>query len=259
MPGQPSLVARLFWTVLAGCALAFAYGRAGGLAAGLAVCLVLLHHLDRPRRFRSRVRRIARRHAPTLALRRRQESFVDPYGNLIRDGWLRERDYFVARTVLPQVERRFPDLTEARRETMLAIVEAVADAVHLPEEDEAPEDGIGYERFCAGRLAQGGWRTHATPASGDQGADIVATRGRTRLVVQCKRLGRPVGNAAVQEAAAARRYWSGDVAAVVSNAGFTSAARKLAAATGVLLLHHDDLPGLEPEGRATVSAIPRGA
>jgi restriction system protein len=55
-----------------------------------------------------------------------------------------------------------------------------------------------------------------------------------------------VGNGAVQEIAAAMRYWSGDMAAVVSNAGFTPAARKLAAATGVLLLHHDGLAELQP-------------
>ena len=67
-----------------------------------------------------------------------------------------------------------------------------------------------------------------------------------RLVVQCKRYGKPVGNGAVQEIAAAMRYWSGDMAVVVSNAGFTPAARKLAAATGVELLHHDDLAALKP-------------
>ncbi|WP_375464592.1 restriction endonuclease [uncultured Methylobacterium sp.] len=247
MPGQPSLVARLFWTAVAGGGASIWYGRAGLTATGLTLGLVLLHHLGRPRRFRAQVRRVCRRHARTLALRRRQESFVDAYGTLIRDGWLRERDYFVARTLLPAIAARgFSALAETRRDAILAIVEEVAASVALPDEDDAPEDGVRYERFCADRLARAGWRTHETPASGDQGADIVAEQADTRLVVQCKRHGRPVGNAAVQEAAAAARYWSGDVAAVVSNAGFTPAARKLAAATGVLLLHHDDLADLRP-------------
>ncbi len=65
-----------------------------------------------------------------------------------------------------------------------------------------------------------------------------------RLVVQCKRYAKPVGNGAVQEVVAARSYWHADWAAVVSNAGFTPAARKLAAATDVLLLHHDALTEL---------------
>ena len=247
MPGQPSLVARLFWTVVVGGGASLCCGRTAVAATGVALGFVLLAHLGRPRRFRARVRRIAQGHARTLALRRRQESFVDAYGNRIRDGWLRERDYFVARTVLPELAARgFSAFAESRRDAILAIVEGVADSVALPEEDDAPDDGVGYETFCAARLAKAGWRTHPTPASGDQGADIVAERDATRLVVQCKRYGRPVGNAAVQEAGAAARYWSGDMAAVVSNAGFTPAARRLAAATGVLLLHHDDLEAVEP-------------
>lgn len=246
VPGRPSLVARLFWTGTAGCGIGLWYGPLGFAACGLGLVLVVAHHLDRPRRFRARVARISRRHAGTLALRRRQECFVDAYGNLIEDGWLRERDYFVARTILPALPGRYADLAAARGAEILDIVERVAGSVDLPDEDEAPEDGVDYERFCAARLTGAGWRTHATPASGDQGADIVATRAECRLVVQCKRYGKPVGNAAVQEAAAACRYWSADRAAVVTNAGFTPAARKLAQATGVLLLHHDDLDGLVP-------------
>ncbi|WP_336485897.1 restriction endonuclease [Methylobacterium nigriterrae] len=247
MAGRPHIVGRLFWTVVIGGGLGLWYGRAAFAATGLALAAILLRALDRPRRFRRRVRTVARRHARTLALRRRQESFVDAYGNLIEDGWLRERDYFLERTVLPEIEASgFADCAAARWDAMRAIVEEVAAAVALPDASEAPEDGVAYEQFCADRLAAAGWRAHATRASGDQGADVVAERDRVRLVVQCKRYAKPVGNAAVQEVAAACRYWSGDMAAVVSNAGFTPAARKLAAATGVLLLHHDDLAELHP-------------
>ena len=250
MPGNPSPVARLFWTAVIGGPFALWYGRPALAATGFALALVALRHLVRRRRFRARVRRIARAHGETLALRRRQESFRDAYGNWIEDGWLRERDYFLDRTVLPQIAPRYADLAVSEWERMRAIVEAEAAAVALPEEEDAPEDGLDYERFCAARLVQAGWRAHRTPASGDQGADIVAVRDGLRLVVQCKRLSKPVGNAAVQEAAAAQRYWSGDRAAVVSNAGFTPAARRLAAATGVLLLHHDALDALDALDRA---------
>ena len=247
-PRRPSPVARLFWTAAAGSALGLWYGPPALAATGLALALVLVRHLDRPRRFRARVRRIVRAHATVLALRQRQECFRDAYGNWIADGWLREREYFLDRTVLPQLGPGFADLAVSARPRMLEIVEAEAGAVALPEEDAAPVDGLDYERFCAERLARAGWRAHRTPPSGDQGADIVAERDGLRLVVQCKRLAKPVGNAAVQEAAAALRYWSGDQAVVVSNAGFTPAARRLAAATRVLLLHHDALDDLQPEG-----------
>ena len=245
MPGKPSPVARLFWTAVLGCPFGLWYGAPALAATGLALACVLLRHFGRPRRFRARVRRIARAHGETLALRRRQESFRDAYGNWIIDGWLRERDYFLDRTVIPQIGTRDADLALAERARMLAIVEAEAAAIALPEEEDAPEDGLDYERYCAERLARAGWRAHRTPASGDQGADIVAIRDGRRLIVQCKRLTKPVGNAAVQEAAAAQRYWAGDRAAVVSNAGFTPAARRLAAATGVLLLHHEGLDAID--------------
>ncbi len=258
MSGRSSLVARLFWTSTVGGAFAFWYGLPALAATGGGLVLVLLHRLDRPRRFRSRVRRLARAHAGTLALRRRQECFEDAYGNHIDDGWLRERAYFAERTLVPALEAAgFSDLVDARWPVILAIVEDAALSVDLPDEDEAPEDGIAYERFCAEILGEGGWTARPTPASGDQGADVVAEKAGIRLVLQCKRYTRPVGNAAVQEVAAAARYWQADMAAVVSNAGFTPAARRLSGATGVLLLHHDALRTLAPGRKARRSGVAR--
>lgn len=247
MSARSKTVTHLFWTFVVGGAAALAYGRPALIATGLGLAAVLLYRLDRPRRFRALVRRTARRHARILALRRRQERFVDAYGNTVEDGWLREREYFIERTILPRLEQfGFSDYVDPRWDQMIAIVEAVAVSVQLPDETEMPEDGVAYERFCAGLLTQAGWHARPTQASGDQGADVIAEAAGTRLVVQCKRYGKPVGNAAVQEVAAAARHWSADMAAVVSNAGFTPAARKLAATTGVQLLHHDDLAGLRP-------------
>lgn len=251
MSGRSPTATRLFWVAVIGGGASLRYG-APAFAATAAACLaVLLHRLDRPRRFRSLVRRIARRHAATLALRRRQECFVDAYGNTIEDGWLRERAYFVERTVLPLIEERgFSDYVEPRFDEMVEIVDRIACAHELPDVIDTPEDGVAYERYCAELLGEAGWDARPTGASGDQGCDVIAEKSGIRLVVQCKRYGRPVGNAAVQEVAAAALHWSGDMAAVVSNAGFTSAARKLAGTTGVLLLHHDDLSALAPMRRA---------
>lgn len=242
-----SLADRLFWPILVGGAASLWFGPKALGVAGLVALVLVLHRLGRGGRFRRRVRAIARRHRETLALRRRQESYVDPYGNEILDGWLRERSYFADRTVLPRLEAEgYGDLIAARYDEILDIVEATSLSVVLPDEDDAaPTDGIAYERFCATLLERAGWDARTTRAAGDQGADVVAERDGVRLVVQCKRYAKPVGNGAVQEVVAARSYWNADHAAVVSNAGFTRAARKLAAATDVLLLHHDALPDIE--------------
>lgn len=248
---RPSPTARrLFWTFVLGGASSLAYGLPALAATGAVMAAIVWHRLDRPRRFHALVRRTARAHARTLALRRRQERYVDAYGNIVEDGWLRERDYFCERVVAPAVEARgLGAYLDPRWDEVLTLVERVAGSVDLPEETETPEDGIAYERFCAARLTAAGWQARTTPAGGDQGVDIVAERGGTRLVVQCKRYAKPVGNGAVQEIVAAARHWSSDMAAVVSNAGFTPAARKLAGTTGVLLLHHDDLATLRPADR----------
>ncbi len=238
---------RLFWTFVIGGSASLKWGTPAALATGAALLAILVHRIDRPRRFRRRVRQIARAHGQMLALRRRQERFVDAYGNTIEDGWLRERDYFIERTILPQVDAWvYAEEAQTHWETMSDIVERAACRVRLPPETSAPENGIAYERYCAELLDRAGWRAHATSASGDQGADVVAERAGIRLVLQCKRYGKPVGNAAVQEIAAAAHYWTADMSAVVSNAGFTPSARKLARATGVHLLHHDELADLRP-------------
>jgi restriction system protein len=69
------------------------------------------------------------------------------------------------------------------------------------------------------------------------------------VVLQCKLYARPVGNKAVQEVAAARTYYDAGFAAVVSNADYTEAARRLARRNEVLLLHIDDLHDLEDKLR----------
>ncbi|MGF3022344.1 restriction endonuclease [Methylobacterium aquaticum] len=246
MRRSPSLADRLFWPIVAGGVASLWLGPRALAVAGVVALALVVHRLGRGGRFRRRVRAIARRHRETLALRRRQESYIDPYGNEILDGWLRERSYFAERTVLPRLEADgYGDLIEARWEEILAIVEAASLSAASPDEaEDLPEDGLAYERYCAALLERAGWDARTTKAAGDQGADVVAERDGVRLVVQCKRYAKPVGNGAVQEVVAARSYWSADCAAVVSNAGFTPAARKLAAATDVLLLHHDALPAL---------------
>ncbi|ACL59033.1 restriction endonuclease [Methylobacterium nodulans] len=244
MAAPRSIADLAFWPVVAG-GLASLWVGPGALAAsGIVLAGIILHRLGRGRRFRRRARALVERHRETLTLRRRQETYLDAYDNLILDGWERERAYYIARTLVPRLEEEgYGDLVAKRHADLLAIVEAASLPDEAPEE-VPPDDGIAYERFCAALLERAGWDARPTRASGDQGADVIAEQDGLRLVLQCKRYAKPVGNAAVQEVVAARSYWQADWAAVVSNAGFTPAARKLAGATDVLLLHHDDLPTL---------------
>jgi HJR/Mrr/RecB family endonuclease len=102
----------------------------------------------------------------------------------------------------------------------------------------SPDD---FERCCADYLTLKGWRSRRTGGSGDQGIDVLAEKDDIRLVLQCKKYGKPVGNRAVQEAFAAKAHAHATAAAVVSTQGFTRSAHELAATTGVLLLHFTEL------------------
>lgn len=109
-------------------------------------------------------------------------------------------------------------------------------------ENISPHD---FERCCADYLRLKGWRSFTTKGSGDQGIDVLAEKNGIRLVLQCKKYGKPVGNRAVQEAYAARAHARATAAAVVSNQSFTRSAHELAATTGVLLLHFTELRNIE--------------
>jgi len=108
--------------------------------------------------------------------------------------------------------------------------------------------GVDFETYVARVLKAHGFKDICgTPATGDQGADILARRGGRLFVIQVKRHRTKVGNASVQEVAAALKFYDGDEAWVVTNSTFTPAARALAQKTGVRLLEGPDLASLSGE------------
>ncbi len=106
------------------------------------------------------------------------------------------------------------------------------------DEDMSPEE---FEHYCADVLREMKWEARVTQASGDQGVDIVADKRRMRIVIQCKKYSKPVGNRAVQEIVAAIAHEGAQRGVVVTTSAYTPAAEKLAASNQVLLLHHAEL------------------
>jgi len=103
--------------------------------------------------------------------------------------------------------------------------------------------GYEYEKYVKAIVKNQGWRVRLTPKSRDQGADIVARKGIVSVSIQCKKLSRGrVGNEAVQQVYTSMPFYRTAYACVVSNASYTESAKALAASTGVMLLHHVDLP-----------------
>jgi len=182
---------------------------------------------------------------------------------LLTDAWRQQRWTLAAfldsmHNALPSVTRDAVSLA-VNEELEIAFAEWTRTQARLGLLYDKSMSPIDYERFCARRLASHGWTTEVTRASGDQGADIIGSKNGVRAVFQAKKYQSNVGNDAVQQVFAARTYYHATLAAVVSTGGFTLSARELASATGVHLLHHDQLggisPGLDHETEATLAAV----
>lgn len=97
-------------------------------------------------------------------------------------------------------------------------------------------DGVEFEGYIAARLGRAGWAVTFTPPVGDYGVDLVAEKDGHYVAVQCKRYGKPVGVAAVQEVVSGARHHGCTRSIVVSNQEFTTAAKQLARTHGCQLI-----------------------
>ncbi len=192
--------------------------------------------------------RLINRHLDTLARRRISLVTIDHYGIPDTKAWDRELRGFIKKVIGPaladeDIRLLAPDGDLAGALVVLIDERIGARSAELEAQLEFDPDmtPAEFEQWCAARLARSGWRTRAAGGSGDQGADVIAERSGRRAVIQCKLYQSPVGNKAVQEAFAAMRHYSADVAAVITSSGFTPSARRLSATTGVVLLLHSEV------------------
>ncbi len=108
--------------------------------------------------------------------------------------------------------------------------------------DVSEMKGIDFESYLMGLLKVNGFtEIRGTPATGDQGADLIAKRDGKTIIIQAKRYEGAVGNKAVQEVVAALGFYGGDEGWVVTNSTFTRSAKELAQRTGVRLIDGRDL------------------
>lgn len=128
--------------------------------------------------------------------------------------------------------------------TLLEIEEAINDFTKNKDYDDDMDPYV-YEHFCAEQFLIAGWDdAEATSGSSDQGVDVIAKRGDDFLVGQCKKYQKPVGNSAVQEIVAGMGYYGANIGVVISNAGYTNSAKKLAEANNIKLIHHAEIKNL---------------
>ena len=103
-------------------------------------------------------------------------------------------------------------------------------------------DGHDFEYYCAEILRRNGY-THVevTPASGDQGVDVLAVKNGKSYAIQCKRYSNDLDNTPIQEVVTGRMVYGCDYGVVMTNQYFTDSAVEAARATGTILWDRDEL------------------
>ena len=148
------------------------------------------------------------------------------------------QEYRTAEADFAADQKRYDDAFRNWREQAFTVREAVvAESIwaayhkRVPPEDVERMTGTEFEDFLGQLFAKMGYSVRNTPATGDQGGDLILTEpaSNRRVVVQAKRSGRPVGNRAVQEVLGAIAYYGCSAGIVITNGDFTAAALSLAA------------------------------
>lgn len=190
-----------------------------------------------------------------LQIARTQKLTTDQYGTLQTAAWAKEINYFMRTRIEGIINSGVnnQNLRQKLRSNAINLIEDVASAplpvnagnaeyISNPSVFDVRMSPFDYEQHCALILSNAGWDAHATQKSGDQGADVIARKGNVRIVVQCKLYSGTVGNDAVQQAFSAQNFQGANGAIVATNSTFSQSARQIAATTGVILVHHTQLP-----------------
>lgn len=103
--------------------------------------------------------------------------------------------------------------------------------------------GIEFEEYLKHIFERMGYKVELTKTTGDQGADLIITKGNLKTVVQAKFYSSPVGNKAVQEVVSAIKFYNADNGMVVTNNCYTKSAIELADVNNIVLWDGDVLKG----------------
>ncbi|HED1420079.1 TPA: restriction endonuclease [Kluyvera georgiana] len=186
------------------------------------------------------------KHLSVLARKRNILITQDDYGNVIKEKWIKEKEYYLSKLrYIPNSKPYYSGIDLMDQSYILEeLIDSYAEDNPIKSQFDENLSPIEYEHLCADILREQGWEARVTQGSGDQGVDVLAIKDGMMLAVQCKKYSSPVGNKAVQEVIAGVGFYGANRGAVVTNNTYTPSARQLASSHNILLLHHDDLQAI---------------
>ena len=197
-------------------------------------------------------------HINILKTKRSNYIKYDDYDNVDTEEWEKELNYFYERVIksrvsLADLKKMSRMLNRSGKEAIKFYIEKQLQKNNASRNPELIHDvyhesmsGEQYEIFCSSLL-----NFYLVGHQNDRhcwGLRCRYTGHETRPRRSCSSasaIRSNVGVSAVQEILAGKAYVSANYAAVVSNADYTAAAKELANKTGVMLLHHRQLPHLD--------------
>lgn len=132
-----------------------------------------------------------------------------------------------------EVNKKIENLKEKQEIEKLADINYSARRYSI--EDVDIMSGNQFEHFVSELFEAMGYKTYITPPSGDQGIDVIAQKGETKVAIQAKCYSSTVGNHAIMEAVAGAKYYNANKIIVVTNNFFTKSAQELAKSNNVTL------------------------
>jgi HJR/Mrr/RecB family endonuclease len=107
--------------------------------------------------------------------------------------------------------------------------------------NELSKNGDDFENLVVRLYTAMGYASKRIGGHGDQGGDVIASKNGENILIQAKYYQGSVGNAAVQQAAAAMPHYGCTKAVVITTSYFTSEAITLAKSNSVELIDGNDL------------------
>ncbi len=117
--------------------------------------------------------------------------------------------------------------------------------VNKDKADFSVMSGIDFEVHLSKIFKENNYDVAGTPATGDQGADLIVKKNGKTIIIQAKCYAGNVGNKAVQEVVSATNFYDGDEGWVVTNSFFTPSAKALAQKNNIKLVDGHDLKNIE--------------
>jgi len=85
-------------------------------------------------------------------------------------------------------------------------------------------NGDEFERIIARLYRKKGYRVYKTPLGADQGVDLIARKGKRKIIIQAKNWQGKVSNTDILKTAGARQMQNATYALVITSSGFTKPA-----------------------------------